>query len=158
MKYTIIGSGPTGLSLAYILGINGYNIDLIEQSSTLGGSWNSEFIDKDFWSENSPRVIVTGKYTKYLLQNIGMNKEISIGDLVKLISKLIDKEVDIIATDKRIRPKKSEVERLVCDNSKLKKFTLWEPKYSLETGLNEVIEWMKKPNNFSKYKPELYTV
>jgi len=90
--------------------------------------------------------------------NIGMNKEISIGDLVKLISKLIDKEVDIIATDKRIRPKKSEVERLVCDNSKLKKFTLWEPKYSLETGLNEVIEWMKEPNNFSKYKPELYTV
>ena len=75
MKYTIIGSGPTGLSLAYILGINGYNIDLIEQSSTLGGSWNSEFIDKDFWSENSPRVIVTGKYTKYLLQNIGMNKD-----------------------------------------------------------------------------------
>ena len=38
MKYTIIGAGPTGLSLAYILGINGYNIDLIEQSSQLGGS------------------------------------------------------------------------------------------------------------------------
>ena len=74
MKYTIIGSGPTGLSLAYILGTNGYNIDLIEQAPTLGGSWNSEFIDNSFWSENSPRVMVTGKYTKYLLQNISINK------------------------------------------------------------------------------------
>lgn len=75
MKYTIIGSGPCGLSLAYILGTNGYNIDLIEQTSQLGGSWNSQFIDESFWSENSPRVLVTGKYTKYLLQNIGMNKD-----------------------------------------------------------------------------------
>ena len=74
MKYTIIGAGPTGLSLAYILGINGYNIDLIEQSSQLGGSWNSQFIDNKYWSENAPRVLVTGKYTKYLLQDIGMDK------------------------------------------------------------------------------------
>ena len=57
-----------------------------------------------------------------------------------------------------MRPEISEVDRLVCDNSKLLKHTSWEPKYTLEQGITEVIEWMKNPNNLSHYKAEKYNV
>ena len=56
MKYTIVGSELTGLSLAYVLGLNGIKVDLIEQSNKLGGSWNSGWIENQYWTENSPRV------------------------------------------------------------------------------------------------------
>ncbi len=90
--------------------------------------------------------------------NIGMNSEISIGDLACLIADLIDTDVTISTSQERVRPENSEVERLVCDNSKLLKHTSWKPKYTLEQGISEVIKWMKNPVNLALYKPKQYNV
>jgi dTDP-glucose 4,6-dehydratase len=90
--------------------------------------------------------------------NIGMNLEISINDLARLISNLMDKSITIKSSEERLRPEKSEVTRLVCDNSKLLKHTTWKPKYTLEQGITEVITWMKNKNNLSHYKSEIYNV
>ena len=70
MKYTIIGSGPSGLSLAYVLSLNNINIELIEQDEQLGGSWNSQWIG-DYFSENSPRVFSNSGNSKILLSHLG---------------------------------------------------------------------------------------
>jgi NAD dependent epimerase/dehydratase len=90
--------------------------------------------------------------------NVGTNSEISIGDLASLIAKLLETEITIKSSNDRIRPNKSEVERLVCDNSLLVKHTSWKPSYNLEQGIIKLIEWMKKPNNLNMYKPEQYNV
>ena len=84
--------------------------------------------------------------------------EISIGDLAHLIANLMDTEITIHSSEKRIRPGKSEVERLICNNSKLQKHTAWKPENTLEQGLAEVIGWIKKPENLSMYKTEQYNV
>ena len=90
--------------------------------------------------------------------NIGMNSEISIGDLAKMIANLMNTEILITSSEKRVRPKNSEVERLVCDNSKLIKNTEWNSKYSLEDGILEVIKWMRNPENLHYYKTGQYNV
>src|SRR3989339_1077717 len=90
------------------------------------------------------------------ITNIGMSNEISIGGLVKKISSLTGKEVEIITEEERIRPDKSEVERLYCSNKKLLENTNWMPDYSLDKGLIETIEWIK--NNLSGYKHDIYNV
>jgi len=88
--------------------------------------------------------------------NAGSNYEISIGDLAKTIVKLIGKEVEIICDDQRVRPEKSEVNRLWANNSKIRELTGWQPKYTLEVGLKETIQWIE--NNMKYYKPEIYNV
>jgi len=88
--------------------------------------------------------------------NIGMNEEISIGDLVDEIKALMEIDIKIISDTSRIRPDNSEVERLKCDNSKLLKFTNWKPEFNLKSGLEETIEWMK--SNLHLYKPLTYNV
>ena len=90
--------------------------------------------------------------------NIGMNSEISIGDLVILIAKIMDTDITVSSKNERIRPKNSEVERLVCDNTKLTNNTLWKPSYTLAEGIGEVIEWMKNPDNLNLYKSDQYNV
>lgn len=90
------------------------------------------------------------------ITNIGMNEEISIDDLVRAIAELMNREVEVRAENRRVRPDKSEVERLCCDNSKLLKNTDWKPDYSLREGLIETIEWIKSHQNL--YKPEQYNV
>ena len=86
--------------------------------------------------------------------NIGMNEEISIKNLIKKISKITGKTIKIITDQKRIRPEKSEVNRLVCDNSKIKKYTNWKPEYNLENGLEKTIDWIEK--NKKLFKFEIY--
>ena len=71
MRYTIVGSGPCGLSLAYILSLNNYEIDLIEKDNQLGGSWNATWIDGNYFSENSPRVFIQSKSSNKLLSHLG---------------------------------------------------------------------------------------
>jgi NAD dependent epimerase/dehydratase len=88
--------------------------------------------------------------------NIGMNEEISIGKLVDLISNIMNCEIIPKADNQRVRPEKSEVERLWCDNSKIIKNTSWKPEYTLEAGLSETIKWMQK--NTSLYKSDIYNV
>ena len=90
------------------------------------------------------------------ITNIGMSEEITIGNLVKLIAELIGTEVEILSDEQRIRPDKSEVERLFCDNTKIKTNTSWTPDYNLKSGLTETIEWIG--NNLSYFKSEIYNV
>jgi len=90
--------------------------------------------------------------------NIGINSEISIKDLTNMIARLMDTDITIKSSNERIRPENSEVERLVCDNSKLLMHTSWKQKYTLEQGIAQVIEWMKNPKNLSNYKAEKYNI
>jgi NAD dependent epimerase/dehydratase len=75
--------------------------------------------------------------------NIGSGGEISIGDLAETIFAIMGKNAAIRRENRRVRPEKSEVERLVCDNSKAKKLLGWEPRISLKEGLGRTIEWFK---------------
>ena len=88
--------------------------------------------------------------------NIGMNKEVSIGDLIHKISSIMKVSINVIQDDKRIRPKTSEVDQLLCDNTKIITHTNWRPKSDLETGLTGTVEWMK--NNMNYYKSDKYNV
>ena len=86
--------------------------------------------------------------------NIGMNEDITIGDLINKISKIMGITISIVQDHNRIRPTKSEVNRLLCDNTKLSNHTNWKPKYNLDTGLQETIEWIKQ--NRLYYKSNVY--
>ncbi|MCB9059584.1 MAG: GDP-mannose 4,6-dehydratase [Calditrichae bacterium] len=88
--------------------------------------------------------------------NIGMNEEISIGDLVKLILEIMQSDKKIVQKEDRLRPEKSEVERLMCNNSKLKENTSWKPDYTLRKGLEETIAWLKE--NVHLYKSGIYNI
>ena len=90
--------------------------------------------------------------------NIGSNCEISIGDLFLKIKELMGSDVDFIVDDQRLRPEKSEVQRLWCDNSKIKTLTGYQPAYDLEAGLKRTIDWFTRPENLGKYKTEIYNV
>ena len=75
--------------------------------------------------------------------------------------KIYNKKIKIEINPKRLRPRKSEVMRLLCNNSKAKKLLNWKPEYSgkkgLERGLKETIEWFSDNNNLKKYKSNIYT-
>ncbi|MDP8213094.1 MAG: NAD-dependent 4,6-dehydratase LegB [Candidatus Zapsychrus exili] len=88
--------------------------------------------------------------------NVGNNKEISVRDLVSTISNITKKKIKIIQDKNRMRPDKSEVQRLVCDNLKIRKAIDWKPRVSLEAGLKKTCGWIK--NNINHYKPEIYNV
>lgn len=88
--------------------------------------------------------------------NAGSNYEITIGDTVKKIIDIIGKDVKIICDEERLRPEKSEVNRLWADNTKIKELTNWTPNYSIDRGLEETIKWIKE--NMKYYKPDIYNV
>ncbi|MDB3893375.1 NAD-dependent 4,6-dehydratase LegB [Candidatus Thioglobus sp.] len=90
--------------------------------------------------------------------NIGSNFEISIGDTLSMIKEIMNSDVKFICDQQRIRPEKSEVQRLWCDNSKIKELTNFKPMVSIDEGLKQTIEWMLKPHNLAKYKAEIYNV
>ena len=88
--------------------------------------------------------------------NAGSNYEINIGDLARNIIELTNNEVKIICDEERLRPEKSEVNRLWADNTKIKELTDWNPKYTLIEGLKETIHWIE--NNMEYYKSDIYNV
>ncbi len=88
--------------------------------------------------------------------NVGSGSEISIGELAKKIMKIIGSEVEIITDDQRIRPAKSEVGRLLCDNSKARELAGWQPRVGLDEGLKRTVEWVRE--NRSHYKSGIYNV
>lgn len=90
------------------------------------------------------------------ITNIGMNEEISIGDLANKIGTLLKKEILIETDNERVRPENSEVERLRCDNSKIIDKTNWRPKYNLEDGLKETIKWIE--DHLELFKSDIYNV
>jgi dTDP-glucose 4,6-dehydratase len=94
--------------------------------------------------------------------NLGSNFEISIGDTVKTIADVMDKEIEIQLEEQRLRPKKSEVERLWADNQKAKNLLGWQPQFGrnegLRKGLKKTIEWFTIPANLKTYKIDKYNV
>lgn len=88
--------------------------------------------------------------------NIATQQEISIGQLANELIKQINPNARIICDQQRIRPEKSEVERLLGDNTKIKELTKWRPQYTFEQGITETIEFLK--NNLDKYKIDIYNL
>ncbi|PNU21153.1 NAD-dependent dehydratase [Geothermobacter hydrogeniphilus] len=90
--------------------------------------------------------------------NIGSNDEISIGELARLIRDMMGSGITIVSDEQRLRPEKSEVFRLRCDNSKLRKLTGFVPETSLEKGLERTIAWFTDERNLARYKGGIYNV
>lgn len=88
--------------------------------------------------------------------NIATGKEISIGDLANTIISQINPNAKIVCDDQRLRPEKSEVNRLLGDNTKIKALTDWQQKYTFEEGIAETIEFIR--NHMDAYKPDIYNV
>jgi NAD dependent epimerase/dehydratase len=94
--------------------------------------------------------------------NIGSNYEVSIGDTLQTIARLMSRDIQVISDEQRLRPAKSEVERLWADNSKAKELLGWEPNYGglngFERGLKETIAFFEEPNNLKRYKTGMYNL
>ena len=94
--------------------------------------------------------------------NTGSGHEISIGDLARTIFRLMGREVPIVQDAQRLRPDKSEVERLLADARKAGSLVGWQPRYTgqegLEKGLRRTIEWFSEPGNLQWYKTGAYNL
>lgn len=88
--------------------------------------------------------------------NIATQKEISMGELAKEIIAQMNPKAEIVCEKERVRPAKSEVNRLLGCNEKIKRLTDWEAKYDLSVGIFETIEWMKKHKEY--YKADIYNI
>jgi len=88
--------------------------------------------------------------------NIATQKEISIGELANELIRQINPNARIICDEQRVRPEKSEVNRLLGSNEKIRRLTDWAPQYTFEEGLAETIEFLR--NNLDKYKVDIYNV
>jgi NAD dependent epimerase/dehydratase len=100
--------------------------------------------------------IAESKKTTGKTINTGSGRGITIGELADLIIKHINPKVTIVKEKVRVRPEKSEVMQLLCNNQLAWDLAGWQPKYTLEEGLTKTIEWMK--THISSYKPGFYTV
>lgn len=94
--------------------------------------------------------------------NIGSGFEISIGDTARLIADLMDADIEIDTDEARLRPDKSEVERLYADISKAQNLLGWQPDHGgrdgFARGLEQTIAWFRDPANLARYQPGTYQV
>lgn len=88
--------------------------------------------------------------------NLGSGDEISIGDLAQRIINLIGRAVEISIDTKRLRPEKSEVQRLLSDNSLARERLGWQPVVGLDDGLSRTIEWVR--NHLNRFRADQYQV
>ncbi|RJQ76310.1 SDR family NAD(P)-dependent oxidoreductase [Pseudonocardiaceae bacterium YIM PH 21723] len=100
---------------------------------------------------NAPAEKVVGE-----LFNAGTNTEVSIGQLVKDIAAAMGRDVEVVQDPNRIRPKNSEVMRLVADAAKLTAATGWTPEFTRDEGLRQTAEWFQDPKNLAQYKTDIY--
>jgi dTDP-glucose 4,6-dehydratase len=94
--------------------------------------------------------------------NLGSNFEVSIGDTALTIAEVMGAQIEILTDDQRLRPEKSEVERLWAANEKARKLLGWAPRYAgldgFRRGLSETVAWFGDPQNLSRYKADIYNV
>ncbi|MFA5844867.1 MAG: NAD-dependent 4,6-dehydratase LegB [Coriobacteriia bacterium] len=90
--------------------------------------------------------------------NIGNGKEISVGELAETLIAITGPGATVTTKDERLRPAKSEVERLLADTTLIRSLTSWEPKVTLREGLERTVEWFRDPANLGRYKWDLYNV
>ena len=88
--------------------------------------------------------------------NIGTGFGVSISEIIEMVGSILDKELTVIEDKSRIRPKKSEVWKLVCDSKKAKKIVGWKCNYTLKAGLKETIDWIR--DNPSFFKTQIYNI
>ena len=94
--------------------------------------------------------------------NLGSNFEISIGDTARTIAEVMGAEIEIVTDEQRLRPEKSEVERLFASNEKARALLGWQPKYGgldgFRRGLEETARWFGNPANLALYKSDIYNL
>ena len=94
--------------------------------------------------------------------NLGSNFEISIGDTAQAIAEVMDAQIELVTDDQRLRPEKSEVERLWASNAKARDLLGWQPAYGGRDGclrgLAETVAWFREPANLAAYKSHIYNV
>ncbi|WP_379970596.1 NAD-dependent 4,6-dehydratase LegB [Ectobacillus sp. sgz5001026] len=94
--------------------------------------------------------------------NIGSNYEISIGETAEVIAEVMGKKVEIETDEIRLRPGKSEVERLWADNQKAKQLLGWQPSFGgvegFKRGMKETADWFSNPANLAQYKTDVYNI
>jgi NAD dependent epimerase/dehydratase len=94
--------------------------------------------------------------------NIGSGFEISIGDTAQMIAELMGAEIEIEHDDVRVRPERSEVDRLWASNAKAQELLGWKPRFAgvegLRKGLEQTISWFTKRENISRYRESVYTL
>jgi NAD dependent epimerase/dehydratase len=88
--------------------------------------------------------------------NTGSGRGVTIGELAEIIIRQVNPDAEIVCEEQRVRPDKSEVMELLCNNRKAEELAGWKPGYTLEEGLALTIEWMKE--HIAAYKPGIYTV
>jgi NAD dependent epimerase/dehydratase len=94
--------------------------------------------------------------------NLGSNYEISIGDTVKVIAEAMGTDIEIVTDELRLRPEKSEVDRLWASNEKAKRLLGWQPRYGgvegFKRGIAETVAWFCEPANLAAYKSDIYNL
>jgi nucleoside-diphosphate-sugar epimerase len=90
--------------------------------------------------------------------NIATGREHSIEDVATVLIRELQPAARIVTDETRVRPDKSEVQRLVGDNAKLVRLTGWRAEYDLEAGLLETIRWFQEPAHLARYKAWLYNL
>jgi len=88
--------------------------------------------------------------------HIGSGREISIGDLARKILAEVGRDVPLVSQEERVRPRGSEVERLLADNTRARDLLGWEPRHSLEEGLRLTIDWIR--DNLESYRADAYAI
>jgi len=86
--------------------------------------------------------------------NVGSGREISIGDLARLLVDITGVDAEVVTDEGRLRPSGSEVERLLCDNSRAREWCDWAPQYTLEEGLRLTSDWVR--DNLHRFNPDVY--
>jgi NAD dependent epimerase/dehydratase len=114
--------------------------------------------DMTFVSDTARGFIAGAKSDRCLgtVCNLGVGEGLSIGEFVNRIGALLGKKLKVETDSQRVRPCKSEVSRLISDNSKMKELTGWQPVVSLDEGLQQTIEYIRA--NLNEYKTNQYSV
>jgi NAD dependent epimerase/dehydratase len=92
------------------------------------------------------------------LFNAGTGAEISVGDMVATVARLMGADAEIRQDPRRLRPENSEVQRLLCDNTLLRETTGWAPQHSLAKGLARTIDWFTDSVNLARYRTTSYVI
>jgi NAD dependent epimerase/dehydratase len=94
--------------------------------------------------------------------NLGSNYEISIGDTVQVIAEAMGADIEIITDEQRLRPEKSEVDRLWASNEKARQLLGWQPSYGgvegFKRGIAETAAWFREPASLAAYKSDIYNL
>ena len=94
--------------------------------------------------------------------NLGSNFEISIGETAHVIAETMGSSIEIITDEERLRPERSEVERLCASNSKARELLGWQPQYGGQDGfmlgIKKTVAWFREPSNLAAYKANTYNI